>query len=262
MATMTEGKTGAVSTAIHEVLGAILSKNELTTPEGVKQGINNSGAFLEAKLANQLTPQGDLKGHLLTLVDALQKAQDNQAKIETPLTTPNNVTEAIPTKTLPNNLIGSTDKDNALLNKAEGAIARIVVDQLASLPQNENQQNIWQIEIPFTHGQQTDTAKLKINRESKDNHQPNDKANWSVVLELNPAGMGTIHSKISLVDDRIDTYFWSDQQKLTALVREHLDLLANRYTEAGLSVGQINTLDGPASPTNSPALPTLLDEYI
>jgi Flagellar hook-length control protein FliK len=261
MATMTEGKTRAVSTAIHEVLGAILSKNELTTPEGVKQGINNSGVFLEAKLANRLTPQGDLKGHLLTLVDALQKVQDNQAKIETPLTTPNNVTEAIPTKTLPNNLVGSIDKDNTLLNKTEGAIARIVVDQLASLPQNENQQNIWQIEIPFTHGQQTDTAKLKINRESKDN-QPSDKANWSVVLELNPARMGTIHSKISLVDDRIDTYFWSDQQNLTALVREHLDLLANRYTEAGLSVGQLNALDGPASPTNSPALPTLLDEYI
>jgi Flagellar hook-length control protein FliK len=252
IATLTAGKSDTVSIAIHEALGALLSKDEIISAEGLKRGINNSGVFMEAKLANLLTPQGDLKGHLLALADALQKVQGGQTA------------DSAPTKTLPNVLAGGIDIDNALLNKTEGAIARIVLDQLASLPQNDDQQNTWQIEIPFTDGHHTDTVKLKINQESKSN-QASQQANWSVMLELNPPGLGTLHSKISLVDDSIDTHFWSDQQTITALVREHLDLLSARYMQAGLAVGQLNALEGRVDNITSsgfPLLPTLLDERI
>lgn len=267
MATLTAGKPDAVSVAIHEALGALLPKEELMTAEGLKQGISNSGVFLEAKLANLLPSQSDMKAQLLILADALQKVQGNQAGVSsTEIIRPatSQATNAAPTKTLPEILVEVIDKDNALLNKTEGAIARIVLDQLGSLPQNDDKQNAWQIEIPFTDGHHTDTVKLKINRESKAN-QTTDKANWSIALELNPPGLGTLHSKISLVDDRIDTYFWSDQQTTTALVREHLDLLSTRYTQAGLAVGQLNALEGTAPNTKSTdtsLLPSLLDEYI
>ena len=85
------------------------------------------------------------------------------------------------------------------------------------------------------------------------------------MLELNPPGLGTLHSRISLVGDVIDTYFWSDQQTITALVREHLDLLSARYTQAGLAVGQLNALEGTAGKVTSSApslLTNLLDEHI
>jgi flagellar hook-length control protein FliK len=209
--------------------------------------------------------QGDLKGHLLTLLDALQKVQGNQntsSSAETIHPATGQAADSAPAKTLPDVLAEAIDK--ALFNKTEGAIARIVLDQLASLPQNDDKQNVWQIEIPFTDGHHTDSVKLKINRESKAN-QASDQANWSVVLELNPSGLGTLHSRISLIGDVIDTYFWSDQQTITALVREHLDLLSSRYTQAGLTVGQLNALED--TPVNAKSsgpslLPTLLDERI
>ena len=268
IATLTEGKPDTVSVAVHETLSALLSKDELMSAEGLKRGISNSGIFLEAKLANlPLTLQGDLKGHLLTLADVLQKTQGNLNSLssaETSHTATSQVADSAPSKTLPDILAQTIDKDNALFNKTEGAIARIVLDQLASLPQNDDQQNIWQIEVPFTDGHHTDNVKLKINRESKAN-QASEQANWSVMLELNPPGLGTLHSKISLVDDRIDTYFWSDQQTIAALVREHLDLLSARYTQAGLAVGQLNALEGTAGKVTSSApslLTNLLDEHI
>ena len=266
IATLTAGKSDAVSSAIHEVLGAILSKDELMSAEGLKRCISNSGVFLEAKLANlPLNLQGDLKGHLLTLADALQKVQDKQntlSSAETIHPATGQAADSVPAKILPDVPAGAIDK--ALLNKTEGAIARIVLDQLASLPQNDDKQNAWQIEIPFTDGHHTDSVKLKINRESKTN-QASDQANWSVVLELNPPGLGTLHSRISLVGDVIDTYFWSDQQTITALVREHLDLLSTRYTQAGLAVGQLNALEGKpvnAKSSDPSVLPALLDERI
>ena len=266
IATLTAGKSDPVSAAINQALGALLSKDELVSAEGVKRGISNSGVFLEAKLAIlPLTLEGDLKGHLLTLLDALQKVQGNQNTSSStdkihPATS--QATDSAPAKTLPNVLAETIDK--TLFNKTEGAIARIVLDQLASLPKNDDQQNLWQIEIPFTDGHHTDSVKLKINRESKAN-LATDQANWSVVLELNPPGLGTLHSRISLVGDVIDTYFWSDQQTVTALVQEHLDLLSTRYTQAGLTVGQLNALEG--APVNAKSsdpslLPILLDERI
>ena len=266
IATLTAGKSDPVSAAINQALGALLSKDELVSAEGVKRGISNSGVFLEAKLAIlPLTLEGDLKGHLLTLLDALQKVHGNQNTSSStdkihPATS--QATDSAPAKTLPNVLAETIDK--TLFNKTEGAIARIVLDQLASLPKNDDQQNLWQIEIPFTDGHHTDSVKLKINRESKAN-LATDQANWSVVLELNPPGLGTLHSRISLVGNVIDTYFWSDQQTVTALVQEHLDLLSTRYTQAGLTVGQLNALEG--APVNAKSsdpslLPILLDERI
>jgi hypothetical protein len=262
IATLTAGKSDPVSAAINQALGALLSKDELVSAEGVKRGISNSGVFLEAKLAIfPLTLQGDLKGHLLTLLDALQKVQgDQNTSSSSEKSQP--ATDSAPAKTVPNVLAEVIDK--ALFNKTEGAIARIVLDQLASLPQNDDQQNLWQIEIPFTDGHHTDSVKLKINRESKAN-QASDQANWSVVLELNPPGLGTLHSRISLVGDVIDTYFWSDQPTITSLVQKHLDLLSARYTQAGLTVGQLNALEGTpvnAKSSDSSLLRILLDERI
>lgn len=270
------GKTDTVSTAINQVLAALPTKDDLVSVEGLKQGISNSGVFLEAKLANQLPPQGDLKAQLLVLAGSLHNTQaEQQGKENAPKTNLN--TTVIPTTVEQRQELGRTpperlaeailqvhEKDNALLNKTEGAIARIVVDQLASLPKTDEQQTVWQVQIPYTHGQHTDTVKLNISRENKPN-QGSEKANWSVELELNPPGLGTLHSRISLVDDRIDTNFWSDQQALTTLVRDNLSQLADSYIQAGLAVGNLNALEGTmenAKSSTASEMPSLLDVRI
>lgn len=246
------GKPEAVSAAVDQLLDTIASKDELMSAERLQKSINNSGAFLEAKLANLLPPQGDLKGHLLTLADALRK---------TPSTSEQTADAA---KSLINALAETKDPESLLLAKTEGAIARIVLDQLGSLPQNNETQSSWHIEIPFTDRNHSNSVKLTINRDSQSSQEAK-QSNWSVMLEINPPGMGALQCKISLIDDKIDTYFWSDQQNTTTLVKEHLGLLAASYQEAGLAVGQLNALDGSAMKTPAPetsSLPTLLDEYI
>ncbi len=251
VANMATDKSSPVSAAIQQALGSLLSKEDLMTAEGLKQGVNNSGVFLEAKIAHQLTPQGDIKASLLTLANALQKATINQV---------GNPTFA---SALPTGIPEMLDQNNALLSKTEGAIARIVLDQLASLPQTNEPQNTWQIGIPFTDGAHTDTVNLKIANEGKPNQAPN-KANWSVVLELNPPGMGIVHCKISLNDDKVDTYFWSDLQSSILQVEDHLDTLADGYTEAGLVVGNLTVVDGSITQPDSPdkaLMPGLLDEF-
>jgi hypothetical protein len=294
LATTTADMPKAVSSAINNILAAMPTKDGLITSEGLKQSIINSGVFLEAKLANSIPPQGDLKGNLLVLAETLQKVQGDQSSHPVNINTNSNsvntsiniaanpIADAdiqsnpiptalpkpehnVPAEKLPENIPTiKIEADNSILTKTEGAIARIVLDQLAAQPQSDEQQHIWQIEIPYTNGQYTDTVKLKISQEGNVN-QAVEQKNWSVVLELNPPGLGKLTSRISLVNDRIDTCFWSDQHATTALVREHLTQLADAYTEAGLAVGNLNTLEGAAVESND--LPTsstmpLLDERI
>jgi flagellar hook-length control protein FliK len=250
-ANLATDKSSPISAAVQQTLGTLLSKEDLMTAEGLKQGINNSGVFLEAKIAHQLTPQGDIKASLLTLANTLQKATLNQ------------VSSSTFAQPLPNGSADMLDQSNALLSKTEGAIARIVLDQLASLPQSNEPQNTWQIGIPFTHGAHTNTVNLKIANEGKPN-QDSHQANWSVVLELNPPGMGIVHCKISLNDDKVDTYFWSDFRPSLTQVEDHLDALAKGYTEAGLTVGNLNVVDNPLTQSDSldkTLLPGLLDEF-
>lgn len=242
--------TTPVHKAVQETIGTLLSKEDLMTADGIKQSIDNSGVFLEAKLAHQLTPQGDTKGHLLMLADTLQKTLLTS-------TSPNLA------HTLPQELSKVLDTANSLLTKTEGAIAHIVLDQLASLPQNNEPQTTWQISIPFTDGQHADTASLKIKREDNPNPaQP--EPNWSVVLELNPPGMGTLNCKISLIDGKVNTYFWSDIEGGITRIQDHLDVLAKSYAEAGLSVGNLDVVDSARMAQESSKnrlMPTLLDEF-
>lgn len=250
-ANLTSEKSNPLSAVIQQTLGTLPSKEDLMTAEGLKQGINNSGVFLEAKIAQHLTPQGDLKGQLLTLVDMLQKSPLNQVSHSTLAQATAYVTA------------DTADQSHSLLSKTEGAIARIVLDQLVSLPQNNELQNTWQIGIPFTDGAHTDTVKLKITQEGRSNQDPHH-ASWSVVLELNPPGMGLIHCKISLIDHKVDTYFWGDFQSSILQVHENIDILANRYVEAGLAVGHLNVVDGARIASENAEkrlMPTLLDDF-
>lgn len=265
IAAVTTGKSDAVSAAIQNSLAALLSKDDLLSAEGLKRGLSNSGVFLEAKLSNQQMPlQGDLKGHLLTLANALEKFQGshNMSSAKTIHPTTSQTSDFSSAKTALD--VFSEAMADELLNKTEGAIARIVLDQLESLPQNGGKQNVWRAEIPITDDHHTDSVKLKINRESSAN-QTDNQANWSVVLELNPPRLGTLHARISLVDDVIDTYIWSDQQATMALVRDHLDQLSASYTQAGLVVGKLNALEGTpvkVEPSGSLLMPALLDARV
>ena len=124
--TAASGKADTVSTAINAVLGTLPSKDDLVSAEGVKQAISNSGGFLEAKLANQLPPQGDLKGHLLTLANTLQNVQADQNDKSNVLNTAvaptvdlKQLTNSGQSERLPEAISQTIEKDNALLNKTE-----------------------------------------------------------------------------------------------------------------------------------------------
>lgn len=215
-------KSSPLMNAIQALRESISPVEDLQTAEGLKQAVDQSGVFLENKLARQINPQDDFKAKLLVLADMIRKAEIVQSD-----TSESRVNQS------------SVDVNQALLAKTEAAIARIVVDQLAAVPQENEPQALWQFSLPCAQGDHDETVRLKIGRESGRNDDPSLRS-WSVVLEMNPPGMGKLRCKISLHDQKVDTYFWGESAEDNQRINCHLEMLGTQLSSAGLTVGNLN----------------------
>ena len=236
-----------VREALAELLARLPDTGVLTKPEGMRQAVQDSGVLFEARILQALEtgadfPEQDLKGKLLQLLDKLQspplQANAEQAKA--------GLTQAFQAADL-----------ELLAHKVEGALARITLDQLASLPQPDGSQ-LWRMEIPFGTGQEGDAAKLLIASEEREGKAGG--RSWSITLELQPPGLGSFCARILWNGARIDTYLWSDRPETLERMRENTETLRARLQQAGLVVGHLAALErAPAREKTETAAVPLLD---
>ncbi|TAN48195.1 MAG: hypothetical protein EPN21_15485, partial [Methylococcaceae bacterium] len=136
----------------------------------------------------------------------------------------------------------------ALSHQAEGALAKLVLNQLASLPQPDANQQIWRVDIPFTLAGHAESAKLEIEREdqraAREGEEQGGKPSWSVTVDLSPPGLGKLGGKLTLYDHTINAFFWSENPITAELIRDNLPLLQARLESVGLKTGELNAAQG------------------
>lgn len=239
------GRTSALPATIMRMLAhlvdAIHEKSELATPEGLAKGLSNSGIFLEAKLAGDIgtvadTVVSDFKANLLRVLDRLKAHRTpDQPNVPAPESGPG---------------------IERIQRQIEAALAKVVTDQLASLPAEDTAPSVWQLEIPFTDGPHHDAAKLLVAKDARSGSEGADDY-WAVDLELHPPGLGRFCARIVFKGGRIDTYLWSNTAATSELIREQCERLRARLHGAGLSIGQLRPLDRPpdSKPSDNISMP-------
>ena len=154
-----------------EILRDLPKPQQLTEGTQLKKSLDNSGLYLEAKLAHtkqktELTLSSDFKAVLLKFVQALQ----HESQVD-------------------KNNLASDDQLQKLLkdlqNKSEGALARLVLNQLKSLPQEDQNKQVWVIDLPFTEKKLTTSIKIEIEKKHKKSQQTEQKT-WSATITLSP----------------------------------------------------------------------------
>ena len=130
-----------------------------------------------------------------------------------------------------------------LSQKVSGAVARITLDQLASLPKSENPSMTWHFELPFRHDGAIHDLRLTIQGEKTGAARDPEAQIWSVDMELDLTRLGQIHAKLVYLNGEISTYLWSDQPATRALFQRHLERLALRFHEAGLTPGHFQVIE-------------------
>jgi len=221
-----------------EILRDLPKQQQLTESTQLKKSLDNSGLYLEAKLAHtkqktELTLNSDFKAVLLKFIQALQ----HESQVDK------------------NNLASDDQLKNLLKdlqNKSEGALARLMLNQLKSLPQEDQNKQVWIMDLPFTEKKQTTSIKIEIEKNHKKSQQTEQK-NWSATITLSPPHLDTLHCKISYFDNAVHTNFWSEDAKTTKLIQDNLGYLTTRFEAEGLTPGNMNAAQQTSSKSQAPS---------
>lgn len=276
-----------ILTLTKEIFQALPDRKAISTPEGLQQAINNSGLFMESKLAailqapNTLGAQSDIVTGERTLLasdfkSGLARLFASLITLLQTTTTQPGMQSPIPNKTslfeqfdlfkilkhfLQLNTEGTKNQqlDQSsfiravikLLQQVESGLARVQLNQVNSLPTEDRPQTSLALELPIRHGEQTEIIELRIQRDSENESGDPDKPDqWSATLLLDLEKLGPIRVRVTVYGKTVSTTFWAEHQPTVALFNQHMDVLRSNLGEAGLNVGNLQC--NPGVPPTSP----------
>ena len=127
--------------------------------------------------------------------------------------------------------------------KTENTLAKMILNQLASLPKEENPRQVWILDLPFLHKDNAESVKIEIDRDQQNDNDVKQQ-NWTVSITVTPPESGTICCKISCFDKTVNTRFWSDNPETVAKISTHLDYLKVQLEQAGIKTGHMSAHKG------------------
>ena len=277
------------------LIGRLPDYRQLSSTEGLRRTLCNSGLLLESRLASNSTPQADLtqdlKANLLRLIDALR----NLAATITPARArPGSGLSRSSAAAQSSASAGTTKSDSAppqrilsgevrepagrvllaaagvqplpsldLVEHAESALARIRLNQLSSLNQDRSLSAEWLVEVPVRRGEQIDTWQLHLRRDGtgkQDNNKPAEDK-WSAVLQFVLPNLGSMEVRVKLAGETISTAFVAETDATVPVLEKHLPHLRCRLEALGLKVMHLGCHQGASSTAPSVAQrSSLLDE--
>jgi len=243
--------------AARNILSVAIPNSGNITPTQLRQAILGYGLFMEAQLASGQPPGTSYKGDLLQLlfqVGNLLKQDNNQKPTQAGVPSTQNTTAVMET--------GFTKLLEMLFRQAEGGLARVQLNQLASLPTEDNTRQVWQFEVPVRHQEHVDSFLIRLEQEQASGSGNTTEPIWYVTLSFNIEPLGPVKAKISMHNEEVSTMFLAERADSAELLNRRMSDLNQAFTNAGLSVGKLFARRGNAEPepaANSTGAP-LLDE--
>jgi hypothetical protein len=211
-----------------EILNSMPQLREVDHKQ-LKKLFSQSGLFLEAKLAqsaenkNINLDQTDFKILLLKFQQVLKQELETSKESKV--------------------LSAEVNLLKEMQQKTESSLAKIVLNQFASLPKEDSTRQVWVLDLPFVDQKKAETVRVEIDREQwADN--PEERENWTVTVIVTPQESETIHCKISCYDQTINTVFWSDNEEVVDEIDQHLDYLKTQLEKSGLNPGHMSANKG------------------
>ncbi|PBK48529.1 flagellar hook-length control protein FliK [Pseudomonas syringae pv. actinidiae] len=275
--------TQAISAPLQAAIGQLLDDlpdiDQMTTPKGVAQALNGSGAFLEAKLLAGLNPAQvpDMKANLMRLIaQILPGLPDNTsygaaaASNTLARAMPNAIRNALGTlglvaeRTQPSifplpsrNVSGGEKEDDLeiLLKLAAAAVSRLQSHQLGGLEQTRThadgtQVTTWQLEVPMRNAHDIVPLQVKVQREDKPDQETTEDRDdievketreklWKVDLAFDLEPLGPMQVHAQLLRGTLSSQLWAERPDSAALIEHELGHLRERLIACGLAVGEL-----------------------
>jgi hypothetical protein len=148
---------------------------------------------------------------------------------------------------------------NELQQQTEGSLARLQLNQLASLPDSTEPQPSWLLELPLRHQAQVDLFHLRIGHEASGSSEEAATGRpWVVNLAFDLPGLGPVQARVAVLGEQVSTTFWAEHAGTTQAFQTHLQTLSQNLQQAGLGVGDLVCHTGAApQPPAGPRAPLM-----
>ncbi len=238
----------AVAAFANRLLSSLPDIQTLVVPGELKQALHDSGLFLEAHLArDSAPPERDLKAMLLQLQGMLRNVAATPVRHDLPSSVP-------PT---PDN--ADTQTVAALQHRTDAALARVVMNQIDSLPRDASTATPLVVELPLRWNDQPAMLRLHIEPDDTTRHEKNATPGWSVWLSLEPGDLGPVHCRLQLRGEQVSATFWAEHETTAALFQENLEKLGLGFQQEGLTPRLLHCQTG-KPPLPAPRRRDILDE--
>jgi len=212
----------ALLALIRELLGKLPSLSNINSAAALKNVLQHSGLFLESALnsrADQIND--DLKALLLKLAAQIQSS------------------------------IAVTDQNKQtrelleqLFRQTESALARIQINQLQSLKQDNAPQALL-LELPISEKAHLDNFRLLITRDKQSQQgDSHDEEQWQVRLQFKLPGLGLVEASINIKHQQANVTFIAKDPATAVLFDDRLNELRRDLIEHGLNIGQLSSYHG------------------
>lgn len=252
---------------------AIPNFTQLHEANNVRQQSLNSGAFFEARLANGANqpntaainsapiitnallsqiPNKDFKALLFQLVSTIRQAtsQDSQlspqftARLEQSITDIVNQNRSVPESSkrsetqnrLENLRFELLQPLQQLLKSSESLLSRIQLSQLSSLIQSSENNQVWFMEIPYSHNNQHRALQLRISRDSQNQNNDAEDDVWRLAFSFELGEHGNVLSEIRLKDKTVSLSFSAETDAGLRLLNDNIHLLNDKLRALGFNV--------------------------
>jgi hypothetical protein len=248
-----------VQQAIRQLWQALPNAAELTDPEQLQRALEQSGAFLESRLARGQAPTGDLKALLLTLQAALTSAGARASAAQpnspdgTALPNLQGAMSHLPSAPATLALLDSTTAQlHELARQTEGVLARLTTTQIQNATQSAAMPAVM-IELPVRVDDRAAMLRLRIEREASRHGGDEADSIWTVEAALDLGAHGGLHARISLSGTRLSVQLRADSPYVVEQLATRSPELEALLRESGLSIDRIVCLHGmPAAFTGQP----------
>lgn len=248
------------------------TKENISQSNGVNKAIQDSGLFLEKKIADvvkQLPPQQQNNAALLKpLLSAIQQS-DQKSVLSNLLNQLNSFTKVEPivleqTQTLQQSKQVANEQQSQNQTQAKSniqtelqlltelkqmtknmqtALASIETNQARAIVTDDKPQVNWVMDIPIKDKFDLDLLHLEIKEREALDKENRKKTSWSVMIKLELEQAGEIYARLVYEDKHISASLWADNPQTYRFMNHYLDILRNNLTDHDIEIDQLQTFN-------------------
>ncbi|MEJ1159044.1 flagellar hook-length control protein FliK [Prosthecomicrobium sp. N25] len=159
----------------------------------------------------------------------------------------------------PSHLAGDAqprDLARAALGEAEGALSRITLSQIASVPPDPEAPAAgaaaqaapppaqWTFEVPVRLPEGTGVAQFQVERDGRGAAAEADGPTWRIRFSVDIALVGPVHARLSLVGQHLSVGIWTERPEAADLLAVEVAHLRQALEGASLAVDEIHLAAG------------------